>query len=103
MSTSTNVSLASGSSAVVPTVIKRRSTSLEAPKAFTLDAEPVQKRDAKSPVEPGQEDPTISDAEKQYFTNLFPTAAEAIRSYSPYQKSGMKQAASIGTLVDVKG
>ena len=103
MNITTNVSSTSGSSAASTTVIKRRAAALEAPKAFTLGGESVQQQEANSPVSAGQVEPVISDSEKQYFETLFPNAADAIRSYSPYQKNGMKQSASLGMLVDVKG
>jgi hypothetical protein len=100
MSTSTNVS---GIPAAAPTVIKHRSAAVEAPRAFTLDEEPVQTQQPRPSAEKDQGEQAISEDEKQYFAGLFPTAADAIRSYSPYQKNGMKRSAGIGTLVDVKG
>ena len=54
----------------------------------------------------GQEqaaDPVISDDEKQYFENLFPNSAGDIRSFSPYGRNGIKQPATLGSLIDMKG
>ncbi|MCX6135336.1 MAG: hypothetical protein NTU47_16140 [Ignavibacteriales bacterium] len=48
-------------------------------------------------------DSVISDTEKQYFEDLFPTSADEIRSYSPYGRNGMKLSADVGSLVDMKG
>lgn len=45
----------------------------------------------------------ISEDEKQFFQELFPTAAEEIRAYTPYQKNGQQQPAQIGSLFDVRG
>ena len=48
-------------------------------------------------------DPVISDDEKQYFENLFPASVGEIRSFSPYGRNGMKQPATLGSLIDMKG
>lgn len=45
----------------------------------------------------------LSKEETEFFTNLFPGSADAIRSYASYGKEGMKTPAHIGTLVDKKG
>jgi hypothetical protein len=45
----------------------------------------------------------ISDVEKQFFADLFPGAASEIKNYSPYGRNGMKQSATVGSLVDLKG
>ena len=102
MSVNTNFSPTTGSH-VAATIIKRRSVAQEAPKAFTLQEEPVQQRAEKPAVEESQEEPLISESEKQYFATLFPNEASAVRSYSPYQRNGSKLSASVGTIVDVKG
>jgi hypothetical protein len=51
----------------------------------------------------GPSQDVISDAEKQFFENLFPASAGEIRSYSPYGRNGMKQSVTLGSLVDLKG
>ncbi len=45
----------------------------------------------------------ISEDERTYFQQLFPTAAEELRTYSPYQKNGMPSAGQLGRLIDAKG
>ena len=45
----------------------------------------------------------ISDAEKKFFQQLFPNAAEEIRTYTPYQKNGLQQPMQVGTHIDVRG
>jgi hypothetical protein len=47
--------------------------------------------------------PAVSEDEKKFFQQLFPTAAEEIRTYTPYQRNGQQQPAPIGSLFDVKG
>lgn len=60
-------------------------------------ATPVQK--AASP----QPDAILTDAEKEFFENLYPASVEAIRSYSPYHRDAATTSARVGTLVDRKG
>jgi hypothetical protein len=48
-------------------------------------------------------DPAVSEDEKKFFQELFPTAAEEIRVYTPYQKNGKQQPSPLGSLFDVKG
>ena len=100
---STNVNSATESPAVFPTIIKRRSAVNEAPRAFSVDDASAAQQETKPAPDSVEPDKVISDAEKKYFANLFPADADAIQSYSPYQRNGMKRPASIGTLVDVKG
>ena len=45
----------------------------------------------------------ISDDERNYFQQLFPTAAEEMKTYNPYQKSGSRTGGQIGRLIDMKG
>jgi len=45
----------------------------------------------------------LSKEEKAFFQELFPTAAEEIRTYTPYLRNGRQQASQIGTLIDAKG
>ena len=104
MSISTDFSSTSGATAAAATIIKRRENTQDAPKAFTLNEEPLRPQQKKQRVqEKAQTEPIISDSEKQYFETLFPGASDAVRSYSPYQRTGMKQSVSIGSLVDAKG
>lgn len=42
-------------------------------------------------------------AEKEYFANAFPTAAKEIRQHVLYQKNGVQQSSSLGTVVDRRG
>jgi hypothetical protein len=99
----TNISNAPGTPAVIPSVIKRRAGGQESVKAFSLENESVQNRDIASPVVKQSGEQVISEEEKQYFETLFPAAADAVRTYSPYQRNGLPKAGGIGTLVDVKG
>jgi hypothetical protein len=99
----TNISNTPDGPVVVPTIIKRRATAQESAKAFSLENESVQQRDNASPDVQRPAEQVISEAEKQYFETLFPAAADAVRTYSPYQRNGLTKAAGIGTLVDVKG
>ena len=45
----------------------------------------------------------LTHAEKQYFADAFPGAAHEIRQHVVYQKSGVRQSSSLGTVVDRKG
>jgi hypothetical protein len=46
---------------------------------------------------------SLSEEESEFFVNLFPGSADAIRSYASYDKGGTKTPTHIGTLVDKKG
>jgi hypothetical protein len=100
---STNISNAPGAPAVVPTIIKRRSMAQDSVKAFSLENDSVQQRENASPDVQQPAEQVMSQAERQYFETLFPAAADAVRTYSPYQRNGLTKAAGIGTIVDVKG
>jgi hypothetical protein len=85
------------------TVIKHRQVPPEVPKALRVKDEPESADSAKSAAADESNETGITDAEKQYFENLFPGAAGDIRSYAPYSRNGMKQSGAVGSLVDVKG
>lgn len=52
----------------------------------------------------GTERPTaLTEAEKEYFQELFPSSAEDISTYNPYQVNGSRIAPRLGSLVDRKG
>lgn len=46
---------------------------------------------------------TLNNEEKEFFKELFPSAANEIRSYQSYDKEGVKMAAQLGAFVDKKG
>jgi hypothetical protein len=81
-------------------VLKRQGGHADRKVAFTVLDEPVRQKN--TPEQSG-EDLVITDVEKNYFEGLFPAAAKDIRSYSPYQRNGGRNAASLGTLIDLKG
>lgn len=45
----------------------------------------------------------LNNEEKEFFKELFPAAANEIRSYQSYDKEGTKMAARLGAFVDKKG
>jgi hypothetical protein len=64
----------------------------------------LQRASAKSDVGRGTERPTaLTEAEKEYFQQLFPNSAEDISTYNPYQVNGSRMAPRLGSLVDRKG
>ena len=104
MGINTNYSSTTGSNvASFSTVIKHRNVTAETSKPFVPAPELKEQADVEGKQQDKKEDTVISDAEKQYFEGLFPSAADEIRSYSPYQRNGARQSAGLGTLVDVKG
>jgi hypothetical protein len=85
------------------TVIKHRQVPPEVPKALRVKDESENATSAKTAAAEELNGSEITDAEKQYFENLFPGAAGDIRSYSPYSRNGIKQSGTVGSLLDVKG
>jgi hypothetical protein len=47
--------------------------------------------------------PAITPTEKDFFAELYPQAANEIRAYSLYHKSGVVQTPILGTLFDRRG
>ncbi len=45
----------------------------------------------------------LNTEEKEFFKELFPAAANEIRSYQSYDKEGAKMGARLGAFVDKKG
>jgi hypothetical protein len=45
----------------------------------------------------------LTNSEKQYFEQLFPNAADEIRTYNPYERDGATTSVRLGTLFDKKG
>jgi hypothetical protein len=65
-----------------------------------LDAEQKTKAVQLSAVSSGD---VLSQDEKQFFEELFPSAAQQIREYHAYGRDGSRQAVSTGTVVDRRG
>ncbi|HTY39063.1 MAG TPA: hypothetical protein VMH23_18235 [Bacteroidota bacterium] len=85
------------------TVIKhRRQVTGESDDSSTIKKAEAEQKVAAPPVE-GTSETVISDEEKKYFENLFPGSANEIRAYSPYGRNGLKQPATLGSLIDLKG
>ncbi len=83
-------------------VIKHRGHSAGPRKAFSLEELSPQTDVSSAPADDAGTS-IISDDEKNFFEGLFPASAGAIRTYSPYQRNGMKQTPIVGSLVDLKG
>ncbi len=45
----------------------------------------------------------LTTSEKQYFEQMFPSAADEIRTYNPFQRDGAATLAKLGSLIDRKG
>jgi hypothetical protein len=45
----------------------------------------------------------LSSAEKSFFEQMFPAAADEIRSYHAYQRTGIQPTTNVGTMIDRKG
>ncbi len=52
---------------------------------------------------PDEQHALLTQEEKEFFEQLYPASAEAVRSYSPYSREGVRGAVRVGTLVDRKG
>ncbi|MBI5474621.1 MAG: hypothetical protein HY961_19970 [Ignavibacteriae bacterium] len=51
-----------------------------------------------------QETPAaLTSSEREYFEHLFPEASQSVRSYNPCRRDGVKEPATLGTIVDRKG
>jgi hypothetical protein len=50
-----------------------------------------------------QDELKLTNAEKQYFADVFPGSAHEIRSHVLYRKNGEHQHSSLGTVIDRKG
>lgn len=81
-------------------VLKRYGSHTDRNVAFSVPDEPVRQKETK---DGSGEDPVITDVEKNFFEGLFPAAAKDIRTYTPYQRNGGRDATALGTLVDLKG
>jgi hypothetical protein len=84
-------------------VIKQRRPVTDEPGKIASAKKPQAEDPVTGAALDAQADTVISDAEKQFFENLFPASAGEIRSYSPYGRNGMKQSVTLGSLVDLKG
>lgn len=101
MSVNTQYSSTSGAPATM--VIKRGSGSTTQRSAFPIAETPLQATTQVQKAADRQTESVITEGEKQYFEELFPSAAGDIRTYSPYQRNGERNAVSLGTLIDVRG
>jgi hypothetical protein len=52
---------------------------------------------------PDEQQGLLTQEEKEFFEQLYPASAEAVRSYSPYSREGVREAVRLGSLVDRKG
>jgi len=84
-------------------VLKRRSTGPEQPNSTAGDLKTLDSTETQQTGSPVPVDPTLSDQEKDFFQQLFPSSAADIRAYAPYQRNGRQQPSQIGTLIDGKG
>jgi hypothetical protein len=50
-----------------------------------------------------EQQPVLTPSEKEFFVQLYPSSAEAVRSYTPYQRDGQRDAITLGSLLDRKG
>lgn len=84
-------------------VLKRGMPGVDRPAKSADDIGAAAQSDSTAPESAISAGDVISDDEKKFFQELFPTAAEEIRTYTPYQSSGHQQPARLGTLIDAKG
>lgn len=68
----------------------------------------AQKQVAEPQAQPVEQQGTLApnvlnNEEKEFFKELFPSAADEIRSYQNYDKEGAKMAVRLGAFVDKKG
>lgn len=45
----------------------------------------------------------LSQSEKEFFEQLYPASAEAVRAYTPFHRNGQREAVRVGSIVDRKG
>lgn len=91
------------SSAIQPTSVKKH----PAPggeSAFEKNLKNVSSDSAPTREVQGQEYPAVlSQPEREYFEQLFPSSSEDIRSYNPYKRDNALSSVKLGSLFDRKG
>lgn len=50
-----------------------------------------------------EQQPVLTSSEKEFFVQLYPASAEAVRSYTPYQRDGHRDGMKVGSILDRKG
>ena len=63
----------------------------------------VKSNEVATPQQAKEHPAMLTNSEKEYFEQLFPNAAEEVRTYNPYRRDGATIAVKVGTHIDRKG